>query len=86
MKISNEEIENVLEAIGELQADSSMPKNIKAKLELVTSLLKEKNGDKLIMINKALDELEELSNDSNVQPYTRTQLWNLISMLESISR
>lgn len=86
MKIDREKLENVLGAIAELQEDSTLPKNIKTKLDLVTGLLKEEKCDRLIMINKALDEIEELSNDINIQPYTRTQLWNLISMLESLCR
>lgn len=86
MKIDKEALNNIFEAITELQEDSTIPKNIKTKLTLVVGLLKDEKCDKLIMINKALDEIGELSNDINIQTYTRTQLWNLISMLESICR
>ncbi|MBU0461926.1 MAG: UPF0147 family protein, partial [Nanoarchaeota archaeon] len=35
-----------------------------------------------IRINKALSELDEISDDTNLQAYTRTQIWNIASMLE----
>jgi len=34
--------------------------------------------------NKALDELDELVSDNNIQQYTRTQIWNVVSLLEKI--
>jgi len=39
---------------------------------------------KFIRINKALHELEEIADDINLQPFTRTQLWNIVSILEKI--
>ena len=36
-----------------------------------------------IKINKALDELDEIGDDANMEPYTRSQIWNLVSALES---
>ena len=35
-------------------------------------------------MDEELDEFDEISNDTNLQPYTRTQLWNVVSMLENI--
>jgi len=28
--------------------------------------------------------LDEVSDDNNIQPYTRTQIWNIASMLEAL--
>ncbi|MCK5468863.1 MAG: UPF0147 family protein, partial [Cyclobacteriaceae bacterium] len=30
----------------------------------------------------AISILDEVSNDTNIQPFTRTQIWNLVSLLE----
>lgn len=78
-----EEINMILEALAELQSDSTLPRNIKIKLEMVCDILKD-GADLPIKINKALDEFESISDDSNIQPYTRTQIWNIVSMLETI--
>jgi uncharacterized protein (UPF0147 family) len=37
-----------------------------------------------LRVDKAQQELEEISADANLQPFTRTQLWNIVSLLETI--
>ena len=61
-----------------------IPKNIKIKIKSIINILK---GDieLSIKINKALNELDEISNDANLEPYTRTQIWNIVSILEKIN-
>jgi len=85
MMVTNmEEITQIIEAINELQNDTTVPKNIKTKLQSITLILQLESEGMSTRVNKALDELEELSDDANIQSYTRTQLWNIVSLLESI--
>ena len=35
-------------------------------------------------VDKVRHALEEISEDSNLQPYTRTQIWNIASTLEKL--
>ncbi|MBI4150035.1 UPF0147 family protein [Candidatus Woesearchaeota archaeon] len=79
-----EEIQQIIEAINELQGDNTVPKNIKIKLQTIAEILKGGDESVSIKVNKALDELEEISDDANIQSYTRTQIWNIVSLLESI--
>ena len=81
--VTKEELGTVLEAISDIQQDSTVPKNIKKKLEGVSTMLQTEEGSAAIHINKALDELGEISDDINIQPYTRTQIWNIVSILET---
>ena len=76
-----ERIQNIIEALEDLSQDSTVPRNIKSKVESIISALKEK-VEMPIRINKALSELDEISDDTNIQAYTRTQIWNIASMLE----
>jgi uncharacterized protein (UPF0147 family) len=39
-----------------------------------------------IKISKALNDLDEIADDVNLQPYTRTQIWNVVSVLEKINK
>lgn len=73
----------IVESMVDFSEDSSVPKNIKVKINY---LIGELNSDKDISlkINKVLQELEDISNDSNLQSFSRTQVWNLISLLESV--
>lgn len=78
-----EELNMVMEAVGELQDDSTLPRNIKIKLDLISEIL-HKETELSVRVNKALDELDSISDDANIQPYTRTQIWNIVSMLETL--
>ncbi len=71
----------VLFALEELGQDLSAPKNVKVKVAETIKLL---NSDAEISIkaSKALSELEELTEDSNMQSDIRTQLFNIVSQLE----
>lgn len=76
-------IENAVVKLNELCEDTTTPKGIKEKLGGVVDILSNEEED-TIKINKALDSLDEISSESNIQPYIRTQIWNIVSILESI--
>jgi uncharacterized protein (UPF0147 family) len=78
------EIIVIIGLLEELKADISVPRNVKEKIESTISALKGKNEIKL-RINKALHELDEVADDANLQPYTRTQIWNIVSLLEKLT-
>ena len=73
----------IIEAIEEIKEDVAVPKNVKTKLSGIIGILKEE-GDFSLKVNKALSELDEIADDTNLQPYTRTQVWNLVSLLEAL--
>ena len=78
-----EKIQGVVEALQELLDDKSVPKNVRSRIENSITVLGE-SADPSIRINKALTELDQVSDDTNMQPYTRTQIWNIVSLLEMI--
>ncbi len=80
---NDKEIEGIVEALNSLVDDPSVPKNVKTTVEKIVSILGE-NVDLSIKVNKALHELDEVSNDTNLQSFTRTQIWNIVSMLEKM--
>jgi len=79
-----EEVLSIIRSIEEVKGDLGMPKNVKEKLSEVASILNTKSDESTIMISKALDKIEEIVDDANLQPYARTQIWNIASMLESL--
>jgi uncharacterized protein (UPF0147 family) len=75
------EINDVVDLLIEIIEDSTTPKNVKEKMNKIMDILK--NGDEdSIKINKALNELDDVASDSNMQQFTRTQIWNVVSLLE----
>ena len=79
-----ENVEKIIEHLKQLQKDSTIPRNVKSKFDEMTRLLSNKKEEYGLRINKALNVIEGISEDANLQPYTRTQIWNVASMLESI--
>lgn len=83
MKMVEEDLKPIIESMQEFVEDQTVPKNVKTKIQ---ELVEDLNSDKdiSIKINKALQELEDIANDSNLQSFSRTQVWNLISLLETV--
>jgi len=77
------EMEGVVNSLSEIQADVTVPKNVRTQIQSIVSTLKE-DSELSIRVNKALNDLDEIVNDVNLQPYTRTQIWNIMSMLEKL--
>jgi len=80
----DKQIKQVIETLTELQGDTSIPKNVKLKVEGIIALLKG-GTDLSIKVDKALNELDGIANDTNMQSYTRTQIWNIVSLLEKLA-
>ena len=83
IKMPEDFMKEIIETMSELLKDSTVPKNTKAKIESIINILKEET-DVSIKVNKALHMLEGISEDTNLQSFTRTQIWNISSMLEKI--
>lgn len=77
------ELGGVINNLNEIQQDLGVPRNVRTKIETILNSLMEK-VELPIRINKALNELGDISNDSNLQAYTRTQIWNIMSLLEKL--
>ena len=71
----------VIEALEELKVDTSVPKNVKTKIESTIYALQEEIAVSL-RASKALHELEDIAEDNNMQPHIRTQIFNVVSLLE----
>ncbi len=72
----------IIASISELQEDSTVPKNVKEKVQRIIQTLKDEKAELSMRVDKALQILDDVAEDSNLQSYTRTQIWNIVSMLE----
>ncbi len=77
------QISGILDALLELEQDSAVPRNIKDKIQRTIVTL-QGDEDIPIKVDKALQELDDVADDINLQAYTRTQIWNIVSMLEKL--
>jgi len=82
-KQNDEKIAQVIDLLKELENDSTVPRNVKLQMANAEKALRDESEISL-KVHKALNELDEISDDANMQPYTRTQVWNIVSVLESL--
>jgi len=86
MQMSNDEkLKMVIAALEEMSDDSSVPRNIrKAAAESKDRLLK---TDEPLDVRAAsvVFKLDEMANYPNIPMHGRTQIWNIMSTLETLS-
>lgn len=75
------ELKEIIVLLNELKDDACVPKNIKTRIDKVILIL---NSSDSLNVNKALDMLDNIGDDVNLQPFARTQIWNVVSMLEMV--
>ena len=81
----NDQMKEIIDLIQELQDDSTVPRNVKNKLQDMQTELSDESGDLSLKVNKILSDVEEIANDINLPMFTRTQIWNLTSLLEGLN-
>ena len=77
-------ISDLIEHLMQIEEDDFIPKNIRLSLRQAINALNEQDIDPRIKANKALQELDDISNDPNLPSYVRPQIWNVVSLLESL--
>jgi len=82
--MEDQRVLGIIEGLQEIANDVAVPRNVKEKLTLIIGTLKNTEEEFLMRKDKALSELDEIVEDTNIQPYTRTQIWNVVSALEML--
>ena len=78
-----EKIQNIVRYLGEMKTDSTVPKNVKLKMDEVIVILNS-DSEVSMKVDRAVHIFDKLNEDSNIDSFTRTQLWNVVSLIESI--
>jgi uncharacterized protein (UPF0147 family) len=78
--------ENIIPLIQQIANDRTVPRNIRSKCEESVSILQDEHQEKAIKVNKVISNMDDVSNDPNIPMYTRTQIWNIVSILESLQK
>ena len=76
----DENLQEVVARLEELREEFDSNKKLKEKINTIIHILQQ---DAELTIEKALSELEEL-NSLSLPSYHRTQLWDVVSLLESL--
>jgi uncharacterized protein (UPF0147 family) len=76
-------IARIVESLGELAEDSSVPRNIRRGAQSARDELGKNRVALDVRIASAVYVLDDLANDPNLPTHGRTAIWSIISDLES---
>ncbi|MBD3155735.1 MAG: hypothetical protein GF368_03715 [Candidatus Aenigmarchaeota archaeon] len=77
-------LETIINLLGEIADDRTVPRNVRSVIEEAKTSLEDDSKEMDVRLNSVISNLDEITNDPNIPMYTRTQIWNVVSMLESI--
>jgi len=80
-----EELQSVIQMLNELSQDRTVPRNVRTALVNAKEDLSNEKLDVDFRVSSAISILDEVANDINLPPYSRTQVWNVVSMLETLN-
>jgi len=78
--------ENIIPLIQQIANDRTVPRNIRTICEDSIKILGNDKQDLAIRVNTVISSMDDVSNDPNIPMYTRTQIWNIVSLLESVRK
>ena len=81
------DVKPIVKLLTEITEDRTVPRNIRAAAEEAKKELTERTENSWdIRLSSAISVLDDIINDPNMPMYTRTQIWNVVSMLEAVKR
>jgi uncharacterized protein (UPF0147 family) len=78
-------INQIIETLSEVSEDTYVPQNVRTSAQTVSDVLKDTNDSIESRKSKALQHLEDMAIDSNIDASTRTFIYQALSMVESLS-
>jgi len=80
-------LEPIIKLLTQIVEDRTVPRNIRAAAEEAKKELTEKTENSWdIRLSSAISVMDDIINDPNMPMHTRTQIWNIVSMLETVKR
>jgi len=79
-------VSQVVALLDSIIGDRTVPRNIRKIAEDSRAAMTSSEKSEELKISTAIHLLDEITNDPNMPLYTRTQIWNVVSMLEQLRR
>ena len=76
------DIQAIAELMDGLLEDHTVPRNIRGAIEDARKVILSAEDD--VALSRAIYLLDDVSNDINLPPHSRTELWTIISELEAL--
>jgi len=79
-----QKLNQAMAILNRVAEDNTTPRNIRRTAKQASDILVDESLSLAVRAANAIDLLENISQDPNMPMYTRTRLWNVISVLEGI--
>ncbi|MBD3389554.1 hypothetical protein GF415_01205 [Candidatus Micrarchaeota archaeon] len=76
-------VEEIIGLMDEVLEDSSVPKNIRKAVGDAKQRLQSED-DLVVKVSSAIYSIESITEDVNMPPHARMQIWSIISELEAM--
>ena len=70
--------------LNEVSNDNTTPRNIRRAAKSALDTLQVADLSLGVRAANAISILDDISQDPNMPPYTRTKIWNIVSVIEAI--
>jgi len=79
-----QKVNQAMAILNRVAEDNTTPRNIRRTAKQASDLMLDESLSLAVRAANAIDLLDDISQDPNMPMYTRTRLWNVISVLEGI--
>ncbi|MBS7619304.1 UPF0147 family protein [Candidatus Bathyarchaeota archaeon] len=79
-----QKLSQAMAVLNRVAEDNTTPRNIRRTAKQASDILMDESLSIAAKAANAIDLLDEISQDPNMPMYTRTRIWNIISLLEGI--
>lgn len=81
---SADKLKNIAGMLEEIIEDTTVPRNIRAAADNAKAALNNEEQELIVRSATAIQYLDDISEDPNMPIHTRTQIWSIVSELETI--
>jgi uncharacterized protein (UPF0147 family) len=79
-----QKLNQAMSVLSRVADDNTTPRNIRRTAKQAGDMLLDESLSMAARAANAIDMLDQISQDPNMPMYTRTRIWNIISVLEGI--
>ena len=84
LELYEQSIKQAMMVLKEVSEDTTTPRNIRRAAKNAMNVLEDKSVTHGVRTANAISILDDVSQDPNMPPYTRTRIWNVVSILETV--
>ena len=77
-------VNDVVTLMDKVINDTMVPRNVRNAVNEAKKIILQKNVDLSVRASKAIYEIEKVTDEPNMMPHTRMDLWNILSALEAL--